>query len=199
MDQRLLTDTRKLTYYVASTVDGFIAGPDGSWEFFPVDGDHMADLSTRYPEAIPTHVRQAIGVDPGNVQFDTVLMGRATYQPALAIGVTSPYAHLKQYVFSRSLGDVGDPAVEIVEGDPNTLVRSLKGEQGAGIWLCGGGQLAHQLLQEIDELVIKLYPMVIGSGIPLFAGSFQVNSFTLAQCRTYGSGVALMTYTRNRS
>jgi dihydrofolate reductase len=193
------TDTRKLTYYVASTVDGFIAGPDGSWDFFPVEGEHMADLSVRYPEAIPTHVRQAIGVDPGNVQFDTVLMGRGTYQPALDIGVTSPYAHLKQYVFSRSLKDIDDPAVEIVDGDPASLVRQLKREDGAGIWLCGGGQLAYQLLPEIDELAIKLYPMVIGEGVPLFAGSFQVNDFTLAESHTYGNGVALMTYARNRA
>jgi dihydrofolate reductase len=193
----MATDTRKLIYYVASTVDGFIAGPNGSWEFFPVEGEHMADLSARYPEAIPTHVRQAIGVDPANLRFDTVLMGRMTYQPALDIGVTSPYAHLKQYVFARSLAG-NDPEVEIVDGDPIPLVRKLKGEEGLGIWLCGGGNLAHQLLPEIDELVLKLYPIVIGEGIPLFAGLFQVNDFALADSHTYGNGVMLLTYARIR-
>jgi dihydrofolate reductase len=193
----MATGTRKLTYYVASTVDGFIAGPDGSWEFFPVEGEHLADLSVRYPEAIPTHVRQAIGVDPANVGFDTVLVGRRTYQPALDIGVTSPYAHLKQYVFARGLTST-DPEVEIVDGDPIPLLRKLKHEHGLGIWLCGGGNLAHQLLDEIDELVLKLYPIVIGEGIPLFAGPFQVNNYTLAESHTYGNGVMLLTYARNR-
>lgn len=188
---------RNLTYYVASTLDGFIAGPDGSWEFFPIEGEHMADLSARYPEAIPTHVRKVVGVDPANLQFDTVVMGRATYQPALDIGVTSPYAHLRQYVFSRAL-DVQDPAVEVVSGDPISLVRKLKNEEGRGIWLCGGGNLAYQLLPEIDELVLKLYPMVIGDGVPLFAGPFQVNNFSLTESHTYGNGVMLLSYARNR-
>lgn len=187
---------RTLTYLVASTLDGFIAGPDGSWDFFPIEGEHQADISARYPETIPTHVRKVIGVSPANIEFDAVVMGRSTYQPALDIGVTSPYAHLKQYVVSRSLGKVDDPAVEIVPHDPIGLIQKLKTEEGKGIWLCGGGNLAYQLLPEIDELILKLYPIVIGSGIPLFAGEFQPLHFTLAARHVYDNGVALLTYTR---
>jgi dihydrofolate reductase len=187
---------RKLTYFVAATLDGFIAGPDGSWDFFPIEGEHQADISARYPEAIPTHVRQAIGVSPDNIRFDAVVMGRVTYQPALDIGVTSPYAHLKQYVVSQTLGESQDPAVEIIATDPIGRIQKLKTEQGNGIWLCGGGNLAYQLLPEIDELVLKLYPIVIGSGVPLFAGEFRPHHFTLAERIVYDNGVALLSYTR---
>lgn len=187
---------RQLTYFVASTLDGFIASPDGSWDFFPIEGEHQADISARYPEAIPTHVRKVIGVDPENVGFDAVVMGRATYQPALDIGVTSPYAHLKQYVVSRSLAGNQDPAVEIIRSDPIGRIRALKAEEGKGIWLCGGGDLAYQLLPEIDVLALKLYPIVIGSGIPLFAGEFRAHHFAMTDRTVYGNGVALLTYTR---
>lgn len=187
---------RELTYFVASTLDGFIAGPDGLWDFFPIEGEHQADISARYPESIPTHVRAAIGVDPANIGFDAVVMGRATYQPALNIGVTSPYAHLKQYVVSRTLTDNADPAVEIIPSDPIGRIQKLKTEEGKGIWLCGGGNLAYQLLPEIDALILKLYPIVIGSGIPLFDGEFRPLHFTLTDRTIYDNGVALLTYRR---
>jgi len=112
--------------------------------------------------------------------------------------VTSPYAHLRQVVFSRSITESPDPAVEIVAGDPVATVRELKSAPGLGIWLCGGGRLAHQLLPELDELTIKLYPIVIGSGIPLFAGEFGPHHFTLAESRTYANGVALLSFERRQ-
>jgi dihydrofolate reductase len=190
------TGSRKLVYFVASTLDGFIAGPDGEFDFFPIEGPHQADLTERYPEQVPTHVRQQFGLELANKNWDTVLMGRGTYEPALRIGVTSPYAHLRQIVFSRSLGGVDDPAVEVVSGDPVELVRDLKSQPGAGIWLCGGGQLADQLLPEIDELVLKLYPMVIGSGIALLPGAFHPHTFTMVDHHVYDNGVALLSYRR---
>ena len=142
-----------------------------------------------YPETMPTQARGPLGLgEVPNKQFDTVLMGRRTYEPALALGVTSPYAHLRQYVFSRSLTST-DPDVEMVAGDPAGLVRDLKGQDGAGIWLCGGGQLASQLLHEIDELVIKRNPIVLGSGVPLFDGPFEPVS-----SRRFDTGVVMATY-----
>jgi dihydrofolate reductase len=100
----------------------------------------------------------------------------------------SPYAHLRQYVVSRTLGPSQDPAVEVIESDPLGRIQKLKSEEGNGIWLCGGGNLAYQLLPAIDELVLKLYPIVIGSGIPLFAGEFRPNHFTLADRTVYDNG-----------
>ena len=94
---------RRLTYYIASTIDGFIAGPDGEFDFFPFEGDVAAAILAEYPETIPIQAREALGLTGvANKHFDRVLMGRGTYEPALAIGITSPYPQLKQYVFSRT-------------------------------------------------------------------------------------------------
>lgn len=184
---------RKLTYYVASTLDGFIAAPDGSFDFFPM-GDHYATLIAEYPETFPVQARQALGITAENKHFDTVLMGRGTYEPALKIGITSPYPHLRQFVFSRSIPASLDPAVELISSSPLKRVQELKRENGKGIWLCGGGQLAQELLPEIDELIIKLNPVIIRSGIPLFAGDFQPLQFKLVSSQAYESGVVIIKY-----
>ncbi|GAB7188542.1 dihydrofolate reductase family protein [Kitasatospora sp. Ki12] len=187
---------RQLTYYVGTTLDGFIAGPDGQFDFFPFEGDLAAALVAEYPETFPAHGRGPLGLDGvANKRFDTVLMGRGTYGHGLAAGVTSPYPHLAQYVFSRTLAPL-DPAVEIVSGDPVAFVRGLKRQDGAGIWLCGGADLAGQLLGEIDELVVKRYPVVAGSGIPLFRAPFLPTGFTLTDSRVFTSGATVTTYTK---
>ncbi|MFY1687134.1 dihydrofolate reductase family protein [Plantactinospora sp. WMMB782] len=187
---------RKLVYYVASTVDGYLAGPGGEYDFFRVDPDLAAAVNAEQPETLPTHARASVRLtDAPNRRFDTVLMGRRSYEPALREGITSPYAHLRQYVFSRTLSGT-DPEVEIVDSDPVATVRELKRSAGLDIWLCGGGRLAGTLLPEIDELMIKRYPVVIGAGIPLFAGAFQPVPFTVTDTRTFDSGAALVTYSR---
>ena len=188
---------RKLVYYVASTLDGFIAGPDGSIDFYPFEPDLAEFIRTRYPETLPAHVRPAVGIPDStpNRAFDTLVMGRATLDPGLRAGIASPYPHLKQYVFSRSLphGD-GDP--EVVEGDPVGFVRALKEQDGLDIWLCGGGDLAGQLLPEIDELVIKLSPVIAGGGVPVVRRDFDPTRFTLTSTTPLPSGVVVLTYSR---
>ncbi|MFF3854728.1 dihydrofolate reductase family protein [Micromonospora sp. NPDC002575] len=185
---------RKLVYYVASTLDGFIAAPDGSYDFFPLEPDVAAHLTAGWPQTFPTFSHPQLGIDRPTGRFDAVLMGRATYDPALRVGVTSPYAHLRQYVFSRSLPPSTDPGLEVVAGDPVAFVRGLKGRAGGDIWLCGGGQLAGQLLPEVDELVVKLHPIVAGSGIPLAARGFEAHRFTLTGTRSFDSGLVLLHY-----
>lgn len=194
---------RTLTYVIAVTLDGFIAGPDGQYDFFGFDGDFAAYLLAEFPETMPTHARGPLGLtDVAPRRFDTVVMGRGTYEPGLAIGVTSPYAHLRQYVFSRSL-QVDDPAVHVVSGDPVALVRELKREEGPaqrglGIWLAGGGQLAGQLVDEIDELVIKRNPIVAGAGIGMFAGRFAPLGLELVDTRTFSTGTQITTLRRRK-
>lgn len=187
---------RKLVYYVAQSLDGYIGGPDGDASFFPHDGDHAA-LVAEYPETVPSHIADAVGLDTTPRLFDTVLMGRGTYQ---AGGVPSPYGHLRQIVYSRSLAAADDPAVEVVADDPAEHVRALKREPGGGpgkdIWLCGGGGLAAALRDEIDEFHLKIYPVVIGSGTPLLDGPFAVRGFALTHSRTYQDGVAFHIYAR---
>ncbi|MBH0775423.1 dihydrofolate reductase family protein [Nocardia bovistercoris] len=197
---------RKLTYYVASTIDGFIATEDGSVDFFPVGGDHGPAITAQFPETLPTEVRQARGITKRNASFDTVLMGRKTHDFGVKTGTSSPYAHLRQYVVSTTLPDNPDPAVELIPGDPLPKVRALKRESGLGIWLCGGGELAHTLLPEIDQIFLKLYPIVLGNGTPLFGtGLFGAGArlpdaarFRVITSRIFEDGVAFLKYSRIR-
>ncbi|MFQ6395155.1 dihydrofolate reductase family protein [Nocardia sp. KC 131] len=192
---------RKLTYYVASTIDGFIASEDGSVDFFPVGGDHGPAIIAQYPETLPTKVREALGIDQRNRYFDTVLMGRKTHDFGVRTGTSSPYAHLRQFVVSTTLPESPDPAVQLIAADPLAKVRELKREDGLGIWLCGGGELAQVLLPEIDQIFLKLYPMVLGQGRPLFGAGPRLPEaakFRVITSRVFEDGVAFMKYTRIR-
>jgi dihydrofolate reductase len=187
---------RKLVYYVGATIDGFIAAPDGSVDFFPVTPDVIDFITTDYPDTLPTHVREQLGVDVPNPNFDVGVQGRTTYQPALDIGVTSPYAHLRQYVVSTTY-ESQDPAVEIISSDVVGRIRELKAEDGKDIYLMGGSRLAGSLLGEIDSLVLKVYPVVAGAGIPLFTTDFSPTSFTLTGTRNLENGTVVLSYDRN--
>src|SRR5262245_45902021 len=114
---------RKLVYLVACTADGFIAGEDGSFDFFPASGEHLPYLAREYPETIPGHLRDTLGAHSENRSFDTVLMGRRTYEVGLTFGVTSPYSHLRQVVVSRTMSASPDPRVQLADGDPVSLDR----------------------------------------------------------------------------
>ncbi|WP_406340454.1 dihydrofolate reductase family protein [Streptomyces sp. NBC_00648] len=190
---------RKLTYFIGTTIDGFIAAPDGDYDFFMpyVTEDFLPHLIAEYADTLPTPARAGLGLaDAPNTRFDTVLMGRGTYDPGLAMGLTSPYAHLRQFVLSRSLAVSPDEAVEVTAEDPTQLVRRLKEEEGLGIWLCGGADLAGQLLPEIDELIVKQYPIVAGSGIPLFRTDFSPRAFKLTDSHAFERGNLVLTYTK---
>ena len=126
---------RALTYLVATSVDGFIADPQGGLDHLAVSPELIAFLSTEYPETLPSQTREALGIDVPHRHFDTIIQGRRTYQAALDAGITSPYAHLRQSVVSRSLESPGPP-VTVVD-DPVATVRGLKAESGKGIYLAG--------------------------------------------------------------
>ncbi|MFJ2007192.1 dihydrofolate reductase family protein [Streptomyces chartreusis] len=187
---------RKLVYYVAATLDSYIAGPNGEYDFLLFEGEGRDAILAEYPETMPTPARAAFGLtDTPNRHFDTVIMGRGTYEPGLRAGMTSPYAHLEQYVVSTTL-QTTDPGINVVQEDPADTVRKLKSHPGKDIWLAGGGKLASALLPEIDQLVIKRNPLVIGSGIPLFAGPFNPTTFLPVSTRSFDSGLRIETYTR---
>lgn len=193
---------RKLTYFIAASIDGFIGAPDGEAGFFTeyVDEEFLEFLKAEYPETLPSHGRRALGLDDlDNRRFDTVIQGRVSYDLALRDGFTSPYAHMRQYVASRSLEVSPDPDVEIVAEDVAARVRALKEEDGGlGVYLCGGSRLAGELIDEVDELVIKTYPLVLGSGMPMFASGFAFGRFALESVRTFGNGVVVRRYSRER-
>lgn len=188
---------RTLTYYVATTLDGFIGDPAGGFDFFPLTEELTAVLVEEYPETVPTHLRALLGIDAPNKNFDAVVMGRRTWEPSLDAGVTSAYRHLKQYVFSTTMTEAPDETVTLVDSDPLEYVRGLKQQDGKGIWLCGGGSLAAALLPEIDELVLKINPIVIGDGIPLFRREFEPHHFDLVESRAIG-GVTVNRLTARR-
>ncbi|MFJ7204190.1 dihydrofolate reductase family protein [Streptomyces sp. NPDC098789] len=193
---------RKLVYYVGVTLDGYMAGPGGQFDFFPFGDEQQAAAYiewsvAHYPDTIPTFMRAANGLaDTPGQRFDTVLMGLGSYRPGLDAGFTSPYAHLKQYVVSSTLAPDTDPAVTVVAEDPLGLVRRLKQEEGRDIWLCGGGVLAGQLLPEIDELIIKSYPVVAGSGISVFNGTFDPTVFAVTDRTSFDNDVTITSFTR---
>lgn len=196
---------RKVTYFIAATIDGFIAGPDGGDPTGP-DGfwitteDYVGHLAGAYPETLPAPAREALGITDEGTHFDTVLEGRATYQVGLDAGVPDAYPHLRHLVFSTTLASTPAPDVELVSSDPLDKVRELKQESGKGIWVIGGGKLASALYSEIDELIIKLNPITIGHGIPLFDSepAFDLAVWERTDCTPLPGGVVFLTYARKR-
>jgi dihydrofolate reductase len=162
---------RKLKYHVAMSLDGFIAREDGTTDCFP--GDLQAE-----------HVQDYLGSLA--LAYDTVLMGRETYAVGLKAGVTDPYAPMDTYVFSRTLTESPHPRVHLVRDEAARFVRELKARPGKSwdlkgamqaldvqlgkdIYLCGGGALAASLFEEglVDEVLVKINPVLLGSGKPL--------------------------------
>lgn len=186
---------RDLTYYVAVSLDGYIAGTDGEFDPFLAEGDHMAPIWERYRGTAPTQLAEAAGLSVTDGPFDTVLMGWNTY----AIGLpdqhlTNPYQHLRQVVFSRAhQAPPGGEEVQVTDTNPVKMVRQLKQEPGGGIWLCGGGALA----DEIDQLALKINPVTFGAGIPLFGTCrYSPTSWQCIETQAFNSGVTLAEYRR---
>lgn len=188
---------RELVYYVAVSLDGYIAGPEGQFDAFLVEGDHMQGINAEFADTIPTDIAAHLGIDQSGGRFDTVLMGANTHAVGLP-RMPSPYRHLEQIVFThRPL----EPAenLRVTADDPVAVVQELKQQDGEDIWLCGGGQLANQLREEIDRLVLKRQPFLFGAGIPLFApGEYAPEQFDHVRTRTFETGVSLTEFARRR-
>jgi dihydrofolate reductase len=195
---------RRLTYLVAVTLDGFIAGPDrsdptGPSGFWPLTEDYIHHLVTEFPETLPAAARTALNVTGSGGSFDTALMGRRTYGIGLDAGVTDPYPHLRTLVFSRTLSESPGGSVEVVTQDPTDRVRALKDEPGDGLWLVGGGSLASALYDEIDDLVLKIAPITLGAGVPLFGDSnpaFRLRSWEPHTATTLAGGSTILSFRR---
>lgn len=183
----------ELVYYVAVSLDGYIAGPDGQFDAFLFEGDHMDGINEEYADAIPTDIATAMGIEQRGDRFGAVVMGASTY----AVGLPdhpSPYRHLEQYVVThRAYGPV--EGVTFTDRDPVELVRDLKRREGRDVWLCGGGSLAAQVAGEIDRLVLKRQPVLFGDGIPLVRpGTYAPRRFDRVRGRDFGSGVSIVEY-----
>ncbi|SIQ07575.1 Dihydrofolate reductase [Cellulosimicrobium aquatile] len=190
---------RELTYYVAVSLDGYIAGPGGEFDAFLAEGDHMAPIWSRYRGTAPTDLAGAAGLPVADGPFDTVLMGWNTYAVGLPDHhLPNPYRHLRQIVFTRTReAPEGSEGVLFTGADPVETVRALKREDGRGIWLCGGGALAAVLVDEIDRLALKVNPVMLGAGVPLFGErDYTPLSWRSTGTQTFRSGVTLAEYAR---
>ncbi|WP_456698837.1 dihydrofolate reductase family protein [Aeromicrobium sp. P5_D10] len=191
---------RSLTYLIATTLDGFIAGPDRAdpTPFWPIAPDYVQHVVENFPETLPGHSRQRLGISTAGREFDTVLEGRRTYEIGLAAGATDAYPHLRHLVFSTTLDEIADPAVELVTEDPVARIRQLKQEEGAGIWLAGGGTLAQSLVDEVDRLVLKVAPMTLGAGVPLWGtgAAAEPRKWRLTDEHVLPSGTRFLHYCR---
>ena len=174
---------RKIVYHVATTVDHYICHEDGSIDGFLPDGEHVPD----YLETLKT--------------YDTVIMGKNTYTFGYAYGLQPgqpAYAHMMHYIFSKTLKFDGPThkQVEIVRSDELNFVKALKMTEGSDIYLCGGGAFAGFLLDHelVDQVILKVNPVLFGKGIPLFGGSSKRVPLKLMDSKVYQNGVLLLTY-----
>jgi len=184
---------RTITYGGAVSLDGFLAGADGSidWLHFSPDVQRvMADYWKTVDTILMGRKTYAVAAQSGGAQSSAESGAksrtrRATRQPAL-----------RTYVFSRTLEAIDQPGVELVRSDAAAFVRDLKARPGKDICLMGGGELAQSLLAAdlVDEVGLNIHPVLLGTGIPVFRDPGQRVRLALTECRTLDGGCVLANY-----
>jgi dihydrofolate reductase len=167
--------TRRVRLSVAMSLDGFIAGPNGEYDWIPMDPE--IDFAELFRE------------------FDTILMGRKSYELARRDGHLGAQG-LRTLVFSSSLEPAAHPEVTIVR-DPAETVRRLRSEPGKDLWLWGGGELFRSFLERrlVDEIEIAVVPILLGSGLPLLPGGALRTPLVLRSHRLFrATGTVLYRY-----
>ena len=174
---------RKIIYHVAVSIDGFIADLDQQPNQFLTEGKHVED----FYKSIEA--------------YDSVLMGTQTYSYGFQFGLKpgqAAYPNLKHYIVTQSLTFKDTDQVKKIATKAIEEIQHLKEQQGKPIWLCGGGKLAQHLYQHhlIDEIVLKVNPILLGNGIPVFASSNSYSNpkLTLLNQKQYDNGVLLIHY-----
>ena len=145
---------RRVRYSVAMSLDGFIAGPSGEADWIIMDPDPAAqsDFNAFYS------------------QFDTILMGRRTFEVVKGAGGGGSSPDMQVFVFSHTLRQEDHPGVTIVD-DPEALMAELRSKPGKDIWLWGGGSLFRSFaeLGLVDTVEVAVVPVLLGEGVPLLS------------------------------
>jgi dihydrofolate reductase len=168
---------RPLRYNVAASLDGYIAGRRGEFDWIPHDS--AVDFGALF------------------ANVDTILIGRRTYEVMLAQGGAAWSPSARVYVVSRTLDPAAHPGVTIVREDPAAVAASLRAEEGSGeIWLFGGGELFATLLDagEVDTVEVTVVPILLGGGVPLLPPRTGPHRMTLIHTQVYPSGMVALHY-----
>jgi len=167
---------RRVQYSVAMSLDGYIADPNGGYEWIVID-----------PE---------IDFDAMFKGFDSVLMGRKSYDAAVKQGGYGMPGK-KTYVISRTLRQPDCPEATVSD-DPKKTVAALKKEKkGKDIWLFGGGELFRSLLHLglVDVIEVAVIPVLLGKGLPMLPSPATLAKLKLTKHRIYRkTGTVLLTY-----
>ena len=168
--------SRRLRYQVAVSLDGFIAGPNGEYDWIVMDPS--IDFAAMYKE------------------FDAAVMGRKTYELATAQGGNGAMPGLDVVVFSRTLPPATHPGVRILNDDPGKVVAALKKKPGRDIWLFGGGVLFRTLLDAglVDTVEVAVVPVLLGAGIPLLPPGAATKLILTDQKTLPASGIVALSY-----
>ncbi len=166
---------KRLRYQVAVSLDGFIARPDGSYDWLV--SDPSIDFGALYKE------------------FDAAVMGRKTYEVGLAAGVDGSIPGMDVMVFSRTLPASTSRGVRVVNDDPRKVVAELKKKSGRDIWLFGGGELFRYLLDGglVDTVELAVMPVLLGSGIPVLPPGAST-SLVLSDTHRLPTGIMVLAY-----
>ena len=168
--------TRRIRYSVAMSLDGFIAGPQGEYDWIPDE--------------------PGIDWNAFMERFDTVLMGRRSYEAAVKTGGYG-LPKMATWVFSRTLRPQDHPDVTVVHDRMDEVIAELRQAKGKEIWLFGGGDLFRSLLARghVDLVEVGLVPILLGAGLPFLPASASRATLRLVEHRLYStSGIMMLTY-----